>query len=41
MPRFGLRLGDAGEQAPVAVCVGPVLCQLSGLGLLLVWKGSH
>lgn len=30
MPRFGLRLGDAREQAPVAVCVRPVLCHLSG-----------
>ena len=30
MPRFGLHLGDTGEQAVVAVCVGPELCQLSG-----------
>lgn len=30
MPRFGLHLGDAGEQASVAVRVGPELCQLSG-----------
>lgn len=30
MPRFGLHLGDAGEQAPVAGCVRPVLCQLRG-----------